>query len=151
MLRVDRIAGGAGVAGSELRGDGLADDHTTGGTRPGDGRAVRPWLVGGPDRRAVLARLVGRVEHVLDADGDTVQGAGTGGLRRGTGECRIVVREDAKLWLAAGDPVETGLGQRLRAEATFLHKPDGLRSGQLARITMGHRHVLRCSTAALTV
>ena len=67
------IGGGAGLAGGELGGDGLADDDAACGFRPGDGGGVGAGLPVGPDGGAVLAGHVGGVEHVLDADRDALK------------------------------------------------------------------------------
>ena len=118
MRRIARIGGGTGVPRGELRRHRLAEDDRPCPPRQRHRGRVRARPVPGPDRRAVLRRHVGGVQHVLDPEEQAVQrperaaGApgGVGPRRRAAHSRRIVAREGAQRRLADRDAVE----QRLR-------------------------------------
>ena len=67
------IGGGSRMARGELGGHRLADRDRPRPPRQRHRRRVRPRPVPGPDRRAVLRRHVGGVQHVLDAEHQAMQ------------------------------------------------------------------------------
>ncbi len=125
---------GARAAGGELRGDGLADDDAAGRARPGDGRRVGARLPARPDGGAVLAGHVGGIQHVLRADGDALQRAGTSRSRRGAGLSWIEMRERSDRRIAVGDVVQIGVHQRLRPQLAIMDQAHRCRRGQAAQV-----------------
>lgn len=89
----------------------LADDDGTGRAQCSHACRVALGPPAGEERRAVLGRIVGGVEHVLDADRNAVEGAyviaaGEGGIglpRHGEGELGVEVLPGLHLGFAGVD------------------------------------------------
>ena len=100
------VAGGAGGAAGELGGHGLAEDQGAGRAQAAHHRRVRPRPAAGVEPGAVLGRLVGGVDDVLDADGN----AGKRPARAGGIDCPRPLAGRGSVEVAPGPDRRLGLG-----------------------------------------
>ncbi len=118
VMRVARR--GEAPGGGELGRVGLAEDQRARRPQGRDRRRVRAGPVALEDRRVVLRRHVGRVDHVLHAHRDAVQRAAPGLLVQLPCPADHGVRIDkgpgAHVGVALLDAAQAGAGQRLRRE-----------------------------------
>ena len=105
-----RVAGGVGGTAGKLGGHGLAEDQRARRAQASHHRGIRTWPASFVERRAVLGRLVGGIDDVLDGHRNAREQAARAGSvdrlrpRRSLGGVEMAPRLNR--WLGRGDALQ---------------------------------------------